>query len=479
MSIGGNWERRRVEAVSRMGEIDRRTFVTLGGMSAAALIFGVGPFTEKVVADPKFSDYPFKLGVASGDPLPDGVVLWTRLAPEPLADGGRGGMPSQTFRVRFEVSEDERFSRIVRSGTVDATPELAHSVHAEVDGLAPGRVYFYRFKAGTEISPVGRTKTAPAFGAPVSNLTFAYASCQSWPDGYYSAYRRMAEEDLDLVVHLGDYIYEYGIDPNGGYRNTPVPGHLRNETKTLGRYRLQHALYKGDPDLRRAHALFPWIVTWDDHEVENDYTDGIPQEPPYGARFLERRAAAYQAYYEHLPLRRSSVPRGPDMPIYRRLTYGDLAEFSVLDTRQYRSDHPCGDGEHPRCPASFDPSTTMTGPEQERWLLEGLDRSRVRWNVIAQQVLMAELDHKLGEGEIYWQDSWDGYPLARNRILSHIASRRISNPVAITGDWHSTFVSDLKLDFKDPNSATVATSSWELRSPRAAIMEGMVRTTGR
>jgi alkaline phosphatase D len=437
--------------------IDRRTFLSLSGMSAAALIFGAGPFTERSLAEPTFPDYPFKLGVASGDPLPDGVVLWTRLAPDPLTDDGRGGMPSETFRVRFEVAEDERFSRIVQRGAVDATPELAHSVHAEVGGLAPGREYFYRFKVGTEISPVGRTKTAPAFGSPVSNLTFAFASCQSWPDGYYSAYRRMAEEDLDLVVHLGDYIYEYGIDSNGGFRNVPVSGHLRNETKTLGRYRLQYALYKSDPDLQRAHALFPWIVTWDDHEVENDYTDGIPQDPPGGKAFLDRRAAAYQAYYEHLPLRRSSMPKGPDMPIYRRLAYGDLAEFSVLDTRQYRSDHPCGDGEHPRCAASFDPAQTMTGPEQERWLLEGLDRSQVRWNVIAQQVLMAELDHKLGEGEVFWQDSWDGYPLARNRVLSHIASRQIPNPVVITGDWHSTFVSDLKLDFKDPNSATIAT----------------------
>ncbi len=221
--------------------------------------------------------------------------------------------------------------------------------------------------------------------------------------------------------------------------------------------RYQHALYKTDPDLQRVHALFPFVVTWDDHEVDNDYTGAISQDKDPINQFLRRRAAAYQAFYEHLPLRQFSLPQGPDMLLYRRLTFGDLAEFSVLDTRQYRSDQPCGDGETPRCDAALEPSKTMTGAEQERWLLDGFNRSRTRWNVIAQQVLMAELDHQIGAGEIFWNDSWDGYPLARNRILSHIASRKIVNPVVITGDWHSTFVNDLKLDFKDPNSPTVAT----------------------
>jgi alkaline phosphatase D len=267
----------------------------------------------------------------------------------------------------------------------------------------------------------------------------------------------MAEEDLDLVIHLGDYIYEDGIDATGGYRNVFVPDQFRSETTTLARYRLQHSLYRTDPDLQAAHARFPWVVTWDDHEVENDYTDGIPETPPGGRRFLRRRAAAYRAYYEHLPLRGRSRPRGPDMRLYRRLLWGDLAQFRVLDTRQYRSDHPCGDGEHPRCAEALDPSVTMTGPPQERWLLQGLVRQERRWNVIAQQVLMAELDHKKGPGKIFWNDSWDGYPLARARILRHLESRRISNPVVITGDWHSTFVNDLLLNFNKPESKVVAT----------------------
>ena len=280
--------------------IDRRTFMGLSGMSAAALIFGAGPFTERVVAHPKVSDYPFKLGVASGDPLPDSVVLWTRLAPDPLAEDGRGGMPNRKVPVRWEISEDESFrrgTRRTRRGIEFARPELAHSVHVEVEGLKPGREYFYRFKAGPEISPVGRTKTAPDPRARVGQLAFAFASCQKWEDGYYSPYRHLAEEDVEFVVHLGDYIYEYGIDPNGGYRGVPVPDYFGSETTTLKQYRLRHALYKTDPDLQRAHALFPWVVTWDDHEVENDYADEFSEpdaEPDQDPQiFLRRRAAAY------------------------------------------------------------------------------------------------------------------------------------------------------------------------------------------
>lgn len=366
-------------------------------------------------------------------------------------------MPQQNVPVQWQLAADENMRQVASVGTTLATPELAHSVHVDVRGLESAREYFYQFKVGNEYSPIGRTKTAPAREDRVARLNFAFVSCQKWDDGYYSAYRRIAEEDLDLVFHLGDYIYENGIDPSGGVRNVRLPEQFRQETVTLERYRLQYALYKTDLDLQRAHALFPFVVTWDDHEVDNDYTSAISQDKDPIKQFLHRRAAAYQAYYEHMPLRQFSLPQGPDMRLYRRLNFGDLAQFSVLDTRQYRSDHPCGDGETPRCDAALDPSKTMTGAEQERWLLSGLDHSQARWNVIAQQVLMAELDHKIGQGEIFWNDSWDGYPLARNRIINHIASQRITNPIVITGDWHSTFVNDLKLDFKDPNSPTVAT----------------------
>ncbi len=429
----------------------RRFMIGAGAMSGLAI---ATQFPRRVNAQPKFSAYPFSLGVASGDPLPDSVVLWTRVAPEPLAEGG--GMPQQNLRVQWQVASDENMQQVVRSGTAIATPEFAHSVHVEVQGLEPERWYWYQFRVGNEVSQIGRTRTAPLPGSVLNQLNFAFVTCQKWEDGFYSAYRNLANEELDVVFHLGDYIYEYGINATGGVRNVSLPEQFQQETKTLEQYRLRYALYKTDPDLQKAHALFPFVVTWDDHEVDNDYTDDLSEKNDPVEDFLERRAAAYRAYYEHQPLRRFSVPRGADMLLYRRLTFGNLAEFSVLDTRQYRSDQPCGDGETPRCDAALDQAKTMTGDRQERWLFEGLDRSQTRWNIIAQQVLMAELDHKIGEGEIFWNDSWDGYPLARNRILSHIADRKIANPVVITGDWHSTFVNDLKLDFKDPNSPTVA-----------------------
>jgi alkaline phosphatase D len=434
--------------------VDRRRFLQLSAGLAALSAFALRPGDDAWAA-PAFQSDPFSLGIASGDQTARGVVLWTRLAPSPLQPDG--GMPRRDVGVHWRVATDESMTKVVRSGKALASPRLLHSVHVELEGLEPAREFYYQFKVGSDTSPVGRTKTAPPPHSHVNRLRFAFASCQSWPDGYYSAYRRMAEEDLDLVVHLGDYIYEYGIDANGGFRDVSVPPQFRSETRTLQRYRLQHSLYRTDPDLQAAHARFPWVVTWDDHELENDYTDAIPEEPPGGAAFLRRRAAAYRAYYEHLPLRHRSRPRGPDMRLYRSLLWGDLAHFRVLDTRQYRSDQPCGDGEHPRCAEALDPSVTMTGPAQERWLLHGLTRDERRWNVIAQQVLMAELDHKTGPGKIFWNDSWDGYPLARARILRHLESRRIANPVVITGDWHSTFVNDLLMNFNKPESEVVAT----------------------
>lgn len=432
-------------------QVRRRQILTGAGAFAGLAI--ASQFPRRVLAQPRFSDYPFQLGVASGDPLPESVVLWARLAPDPL---NGGGMPQQNVSVQWQVAADENMKHIVRRGTAMATPEFAHAVHVEVWGLQPARWYWYQFKVGNEVSQIGRTRTAPNPRDRLQELNFAFVSCQAWEDGFYSAYRRLAEEELDLVFHLGDYIYEYGIDATGGVRNVSLPEQFQQETRTLEQYRLRYALYRTDPDLQKAHALFPFVVTWDDHEVDNDYTDAISQDNDPVEQFLQRRTAAYQAYYEHLPLRRFSVPRGPEMRLYRQLTFGDLAEFNVLDTRQYRSDQPCGDGETPRCEAALDPEKTMTGDRQERWLLNNLDRSQTRWNIIAQQVLMAELDHQVGSGEIFWNDSWDGYPLARNRILSHIADRQIANPVVITGDWHSTFVNDLKLDFKNPKSPTVA-----------------------
>jgi alkaline phosphatase D len=429
--------------------LTRRRLLT--GSAATAALLAASPLpAAAAAAAPRLPDGLFTLGVASGDPLPDSVVLWTRLAPDPLHGGG---MPRRPVPVDWEVAEDGAFRRVVARGTETATPELAHSVHAEPRGLRPAATYFYRFRAGGQISPVGRTRTAPA-GSP-GRLALAFVSCQDYQAGFYPAYRGVAEEDVDLVVHLGDYIYEDAARP--GPRQ-----HLDGETDGLQSYRDRHALYRTDADLQAAHAAHPFVATWDDHEVDDNYADDVPVNadgPSQGSRqaFLRRRAAAYQAYYEHLPLRAAQRPRGPNALMYRRLRFGDLAEFSVLDTRQYRTDQPCGDGLKARCAAALDPAATMTGPEQERWLLGGLDRSSSRWNVIAQQTVLAEYDFDARPGELFNMDQWDGYVAARNRILGFLNTRRPANPVVITGDIHSSWVHDLKADFADPASATLGT----------------------
>jgi alkaline phosphatase D len=436
------------------GTIDRRRFLKFTGALAGAAAFCQVRGDLAQAATP-LRGYPFTLGVASGDPARHGAVLWTRLAPDIYAPDG--GVPPRRLPVQWRVAKDPGMRRVVRRGVALAVPQLAHSVHVEVSGLDPGREYFFQFKYRDELSPVGRTITAPRRWDSVGSLAFAFASCQRWDDGYYSAYRRMAEEDLSFVVHLGDYLYEYGIDEHGGYRNVPVPEQYRPECETLERYRLQYNLYKSDPDLQRAHHLFPWLIAWDDHEVENDYAGLAPEGGEPNPAFTYRRAAAYQAFYENIPLPVRAVPREGMVRLYRRMAWGDLAQFSLLDDRQYRTDQPCGDGEFPRCPESLDPAVTMLGRRQERWLERGLERSRARWNVIAQQVMMGQLDHNRGDPRIYWHDSWDGYPVARQRLIDHLVEARIRNPVVITGDWHSTFVNDIKLDFSNPGSATVAT----------------------
>jgi alkaline phosphatase D len=442
----------------------RRTFLAGAAAGTAAL---AAPALARAQLAP-FAD-PFTLGVASGDPLPRAVVLWTRLAPRPTEGGG---MPARGVLVRYEVAADERFARIVRSGRTEARPELGHAVHLDVRGLDPHTEYWYRFRAAQFESPVGRAVTAPARASAPESLRFAFASCQDWQDGYWPAYTDLAAQELELVLHLGDYIYEYGPSPGAARR------HEGPEPVDLAGYRDRYGLYKGDPALQAAHARCPWIVTWDDHEVENDHAGLLREEggEPNPVTFAERRAAAYRAYYEHMPVRRTSLPRASDMRLFRRLTYGDLVEFSALDTRQYRSDQPCGNGLDPRetCPAQLSPEATMTGPEQERWLLEGLERSQARWNVMAQQTVLAQFDFNPSPAAtLFNSDAWDGYVAARNRLLGFLLQRTPSNPVVITGDIHSSWVNDLKADFDDPSSATVGTefvgTSISSSFPTAAI----------
>jgi alkaline phosphatase D len=440
----------------------RRAFlIKAGGLATASLLWcsaplspdGAGPAVAAAQAPRRRLPMPFRLGVASGDPQPDSVVIWTRLVAEPQAPAG--GMPDHPVRVDWEVAADEAFSLPVRRGSLEAQPQSAHAVHVEVGRLEPARVYWYRFHAGGEASPVGRTRTAPAPGAAVERLRFAFASCQKYEVGFYTAYEHMAEEDLDLIVFLGDYIYERAFKATSIRGTGLAIG--RGEAVTLEDYRMRYALYKSDPLLQAAHAAFPWIVAFDDHEVENDWGGDVPQSPRSRAAFLARRAAAFQAYWEHMPLRRSARPRGSDMSLFRRLTFGKLATFHVLDTRQFRSPSwPCGYAIGPLCPEVLDPARTMLGARQERWLLDGLEGSRARWNVLAQQVSMTRLDVGADEPQ-FKLDKWDAYPAARERLFRFLAERRPSNPVVITGDLHNSWVALLKADFGDPGSATLAT----------------------
>jgi alkaline phosphatase D len=430
----------------------RRAFLAWAGSGALAAA-AVGYSPARSLARPRFDADPFALGVASGDPAPDGAVLWTRLAPAPLEPGG--GMPPHKVPVRWTLAADEHCRRVVRRGATFATPELGHSVHVEVGGLAPDREYFYRFDVGRDESPVGRTRTAPAFGHGDRGVDFAFVSCQDFADGFYTAFRHLAAEDVAFVLHLGDTIYE-NPPTDEGVRRVDGTG----EPVTLEQYRSRHALYRTDPDQQLVYATHPFIVTFDDHEVDNDWSDGLPQDPdeqPPDA-WAARRAAAFQGFWENMPLRRSAMPRGSAIPLYRRLRFGGLMEMSVLDTRQFRSlTEPCGYGTGPPCPEVFDPARTMLGAEQERWLLDGLDRSRARWNVIAQQVPLSRIDLGAGADVQLKLDKWDAYPVARDRLLGFIEQRRPSNPMVISGDLHDGWVFDVKRDFEDPASATLST----------------------
>ncbi|GHG42171.1 alkaline phosphatase D family protein [Streptomyces zaomyceticus] len=440
----------------------RRRFLTVTG-AAAALAFATGlPAAGAAAAAEldgrRVAEDPFTLGVASGDPLPGSVLLWTRLAPRPFEPDG--GLPAHRISVHWELARDERFTRVVRRGRATAHPEFGHTVHVEAEHLDPGRTFFYRFRVGDWTSPVGRTRTAPAPWARTTALKLAAVSCQAYHDGYFTAYGHLAREDVDVVFHLGDYLYEYAVNATGGaraYTDRTLPAVFNRETLTLDDYRLRYALYKTDPDLRAAHAAHPFVVTWDDHETENNYAGGIPENSVPPEEFLLRRAAAYRAYWEHQPLRAPQRPQGPDMRLYRRLSFGRLAQFDILDTRQYRSDQAYGDGWQVPGPESENPARTLTGATQERWLLDGWRRSRARWNVLPQQVVFAERRDRPSSDFLLSMDSWDGYPASRQRILAGADAAGVENLMVLTGDVHVGYGLDIKADFRDPASRTVGT----------------------
>jgi alkaline phosphatase D len=427
--------------------VTRRRFLTGAGGTLLALPLvraaRSGHAGRSPRLGPALPDGLFALGVASGDPNPGGAVLWTRLAPEPLAGGG---MPPVDVPVRWEVASDEQFRRVVRAGHATASPGLAHSVHVDVRHLRPDAWYFYRFRVGDQVSPVGRTRTAPAPGRG-DRLRFLFASCQNWQDGFWPAWAFAPQEDPDLVVHLGDYIYEGGANP------AAVRQHNSAEITTLDAYRNRYGLYKGDPALQGIHAACPWVVTWDDHEVENNYAGLLPQVPAEAPGFAARRAAAYQAWWEHQPVR-LPPPTGPDLRIYRTVDWGRLASFHVLDTRQYRADQACGTNDiGPTCDERTAAGRTLLGAEQEAWLGRSLRKSRATWDVLANQMVMTAMP--LG-GPIYNLDQWDGYADARARLFDQLTAAGTDNPVVITGDIHAAGVGDLVGENSDGTPSTQA-----------------------
>jgi alkaline phosphatase D len=355
-------------------------------------------------------------------------------------------------------------AKVVRHGAATAEQAFAYSVHLDVTGLQAGRPYWYRFLSGDAVSAIGRAITLPAAESVVGKMRFGFVSCSNYEHWYFSAYRHLTSENPEFVLFLGDYIYETVEQ----YRPIVRRHSDGVEAATLPTYRNRYAQYRLDPDLQELHVQVPAIVTWDDHEVQNDYADKWSETFDDPAQFLIRRAAAYQAFYEHMPVRPIiSRPNGPLMRVYDRFTLGDLVEISVIDGRQYRSRQACyappnKGGAHletnANCPERLDAGRTMLGFGQEAWLYAGLAHSKAWWNLIAQDVLMAQLRQKNLTGNFgYWTDDWDGYPAARRRLLARIAQTKPANPVVIGGDIHAFFANDLRVDFDDPNSPVIAT----------------------
>jgi alkaline phosphatase D len=429
---------------------DRRE-VLRRALAVAAAGF-LSPGLSRAKSASRFSAPPFTLGVASGAPTASGFVIWTRLAPDPLSGGGLG---PESHEVRWEVARDEKFARIVKRGTATAQASRAHALHVEVEGLEPARGYHYRFLAGGEASATGRTRTAPVAGKGDDRLRLALASCQHYEQGYYAAHRHIAAEFPDLVAFVGDYIYE--SSRKGGH----VRDHHNAEPRTLAAYRDRYAQYKSDADLQAAHACAPWIVTWDDHEVDNDYANdrGEDLDPD----FLARRAAAYQAFFEHLPLRPSVLRAGGEYRLYGTHAWGSLASLFVLDTRQYRDHQACprpGRGGSNVVGAECDERTregrSLLGGAQERWLATEFAASRSRWNLLVQQTLLAPAGQMTPKGLVHWTDGWEGYPAARARLLEALAKSGAANPVVLGGDVHTNYAADIPARPGDPASPVLA-----------------------
>jgi alkaline phosphatase D len=451
--------------------MDRRRFLgglALAGVTAACADNGAsGGSNEDTTATTavraaapagaELAEGIFALGVASGDPLPGSVMLWTRLAADPLAPDG--GAPTGEVEVAYDVATDDTFSELVASGIAVARPELGHALHVDVQGLDPDTWYVYRFRAGGRTSPVGRTRTFPEPDASPEDLRFVFASCQDYQWGYYGAWGRVAEEpDLDVVVFLGDYIYELNLGDlspqKDGARVWAGP-----EPVTLEDYRRRYAQTKSDPQLQAAHEVAPWIVTWDDHEVSNNYAGDVAQEDVETPASRDRRLAAYQAWYEHTPVRIDPVPEDFDqLRLHREFTFGELADLFVIEVRQHADAPACRtDGslvadEGPSCDALESEDRSNLGAEQEEWLIDAMSSSTTTWNILANPIMLAGLNVGTAEDPEIVRDAWDGYPATRRRLLEAITASDVANPVVVTGDWHASFVLDVSAN---PDGPTV------------------------
>ncbi len=439
-----------------IGSLDRRAL--LFGATSLALL--ARPVLAQVAANG-----PFTQGVASGDPAADGFVIWTRLAPDPLAADGLGGLPGPAD-VRWTVYADDALTQAVAKGVATTSPDSAHTVHIEVGGLKPDRFYWYRFDALGAQSPVGRARTMPLETAQPKALKLVYASCSHYEMGYFSAYRHMATENPDFVMFLGDYIYEYS-EKNASKivrRHEQMP-----DVRTLAQFRNRYALYRTDKDLQALHAATSALITWDDHEVQNDYGGFLSEYMDDDVNMPAIRAAAYQAFYEMMPLRRTSRLIGSGMQIYKGYRFGRLAEINMLDGRQYRSAAACPNGQARKghvvtdaCTVRTDPARSMLGFPQEHWLYDRFARTQARWNLVGQDLLVAAFKQQgkdMAGNAItgHWTDAWDGYPATRDRLLAAMQHSRLRNPVMLGGDIHSYWATELKPDFDDPKSPVVAT----------------------
>lgn len=431
-----------------MIHVSRRTLLKTGGALAVSL--GSIP---AAAASPAGAGTVFSHGVAAGDPTDTGALLWTRVTPTPDAVPGSGAGPD--CAVDWEIATDDQFAQVVAAGTATTGAWRDHTVKIDVPGLAPNTWYWYRFRSSGSVSPVGRTRTAPTAGTAVPRLRMGVVSCSNWQAGYFSSYRHLAaREDLDVVLHLGDYVYEYAP---GEYQARDVvvrPHDPPAEMIELAHYRRRHAQYKTDPDLQALHSRLPFITTWDDHESANDAWSGGAENHEEGAEggWTDRKRASQQAYAEWMPVRYE-----PGSELYRSFTFGSLAELSMLDLRSYRSEQVASGAD----PGVGDPARTITGDAQMSWLTTGIARTEAQWKLIGNPVMIAPVrfpstlstEERDGLAELtgtpevtgvpYNVDQWDGYTADRNELFAFLEDNGVQDTVFLTGDIHSAWAAEL------------------------------------